>query len=536
MAEWVYEVYYGQNNNAGLPSTQSSVPMTIKRVSPASLPSGYDTSFYVLGSTDGTFESHVNVKTFSEQKISFGSYATSENLPVVRHWDSSAQKWVYDNHTIPSTTGITISSSILSVGTSAVSTSLTTNFGTGHGDSFWIYSSSGTKAFTIKVNVIEKYSASTFTATSVDFGTNSTVYISNSYLSELNHKVKWECSNSDTTGWITVAQNTGSASAQMQNSWMNAIPSNTSRNCTVYLETYKGDTKIGSTATQTISLTVPATVKPSFSSLTITSSYNQFNNQYLQNRSGVLLTVTGITTQYNSAIASISCTCNMSETIVTDTSAKTFTINPFRYYGTLTFSATITDQRGRTSDTVTQQITVLAYSPPTIVAASAYRCKANGIADEQGTYADIRVVTTYSDLTGNTLSISSQYYESLHPSTMYSGVNNMISGADYIIGNNTLQANLTYYVRFTITDTVGNTATKDVVVQTAAYAIHVRNGGSGVAFGKASEHDNAVDINDGWDLYYKGIQMLPIIYYVPTQAQPEPSTSFEGLIWLKPAT
>ena len=529
MAEWVYEVYYEQSNNAGLPTTQSFVPMSIKRKTPATLPTGYDSSFYVLGSTSGTFQSHINVKTFRDQKISFGNYATSVTLEEKKNSDGTHPQYL-----IQSGTGITISSSILGVGTSKETTTLTTDFGTGSGDSFWIYGDDDDLAFTIKVDVVEKYAASTFTATSVDFGSYSSVSIYNSNLSDLNHKVKWECSNSDTTGWVNVSQNTGSASAQMQNSWMNAIPSSTSRSCTVYLETYRNSTKIGSTASQTITLTVPANIKPSFSSLAITTSYNTFSNQYLQNRSGVLLTITGITTQYNSAIASISCTCNMPETITTDTNAKTFTINPFRYYGTLTFSATITDQRGRTSNPVPVNITVLTYSPPTIISASAYRCKDSGIADEQGTYADIRVVATYTEMTGNALTISSSYYESLHPSTIYTGVSNMTSGADYVIGGGTLQANLTYYVRFTISDTVGNTATKDVVVQTAAYAIHVRNGGSGVAFGKASEHDNAVDINDGWDLYYKGMIMLPVLYYVPTAQNPTPPNPQEGWVWLQP--
>ena len=76
---------------------------------------------------------------------------------------------------------------------------------------------------------------------------------------------------------------------------------------------------------------------------------------------------------------------------------------------------------------------------------------------------------------------------------------------------------------------MGGTATTDTLISSAAYAIHVKNGGTGVAFGKTSEIQNAVEINSGWNLFYKGFQMPPIVY----SATNAPSNPVAGLIWLK---
>lgn len=529
MATWTYHIQWMESQNYGIPYGNSSqdkkrtVAMKIYRYDHT----GDDASLYKA--TSGAISSNHNVKILHTNTLSFGGYF---GLPLTYSDGGS--------HHINDVSISDIADNLLGITSSGITVDVSTNY-TGGDNAVYFYpgSGSGTELFVLTLNVEDRYSASDFTADSVEFGTNSVVKFVNSTdpnFSVLSHTVQWYL-DSGYSNETTVGTNTDRTTYQIPSSWMANIPDNEYKNCSVTVTTKKGNTQIGQPVTKTIVLSVPQSVKPSFSALVVDGTYNQFNNQYLQNRSGVRLKMNGVTANGYATITSIQCSCSAAEgSPETNLSAKTFIYNPLKNSGTLTFSATVTDSRGRVSDSQPCTITVVGYAPPSFVAASAYRCKSNGIADEQGTYANIRTVVVFSEITGNSLSISSQYYESLHPSTMYTGVNNMISGNDYTIGNNTLQVNLTYYVRFTISDTVGNTATKDVLVQTAAYAIHVRNGGSGVAFGKASEHDNAVDINDGWDLYLKGIQMLPIIYYVPTQAQPEPSTSFEGLIWLKPAT
>ena len=145
-----------------------------------------------------------------------------------------------------------------------------------------------------------------------------------------------------------------------------------------------------------------------------------------------------------------------------------------------------------------------SYSAPLITSTDVYRCTQAGVADENGTYASIICNATYSEITGNSLTINSKYYMSSTPDTKVVAQNNMTSGETYIVGSGNLDPSYTYYIEFTATDTIGGTETETFAVQTAAYSIHVKNGGNGVAFGKTSEIANAVEIQEDWDLYYKG--------------------------------
>ena len=129
------------------------------------------------------------------------------------------------------------------------------------------------------------------------------------------------------------------------------------------------------------------------------------------------------------------------------------------------------------------------------------------------------------------MTINSTYFRTEQPGSQTTAQNNMSSGVSYIIGNGNLSPSLSYSVRFTVTDSLGNVITKDVRVQTSAFAIHVKNGGTGVAFGKTSEVQNSVEINDGWDLYYKGLVVNPVIYKASLNSVTNP---FEGLICLIP--
>lgn len=537
MATWTYHIKWKETMNYGIPygndasNRKRTVSMHIYRYDHTS----DDASLYKA--TSGKISTNVDqstgtsytIKILNTNTLSFGGYF---GLPLT-YDDGNA-------HPINDKSINGIADNILNITSDGVTVDVSTDYG-GNDNAVFFYPRNGynTEYLILTLTVEDRYSASDFTTDSVYFDSDSTVKFVNSTdpnFSALSHTVQWYL-DSGYSNSTNVGTNVDRTTYHIPSSWMANIPNDEYKNCTVTVTTKKGSTQIGQPVQKTIVLTVPPSVKPSFSALVVDGTYNQFSNQYLQNRSGVRLKMNDVTANGYATIQSIQCTCSAAEgTPETNLSAKTFIYNPLKNAGTLTFSATVTDSRGRVSNSQPQTITVLAYSPPSFVSSSAYRCKQNGIADEQGTYANIRTVAVYSEISGNSLSISSQYYESLHPSTMYTGVNDMTSGNDYTIGSGTLQVNLTYYVRFTISDTVGNTATKDVVVQTAAYAIHVRNGGSGVAFGKASEHDNAVDINEGWELYLKNFAMLPFVYKASIAQRDAIQNPPEGLVCLIPKT
>ena len=79
--------------------------------------------------------------------------------------------------------------------------------------------------------------------------------------------------------------------------------------------------------------------------------------------------------------------------------------------GTLVITCTVTDSRGRTSSQ-TQNITVLAYTKPTISAISAARCNQDGTANRAGTYGKVTFSASITPLSNiNTAAYAVQYRE-----------------------------------------------------------------------------------------------------------------------------
>lgn len=137
----------------------------------------------------------------------------------------------------------------------------------------------------------------------------------------------------------------------------------------------------------------------------------------------------------------------------------------------------------------------------------------------------------------NYLNISSEYHAE-GSTTMVTAVESMRSGVAYTFGNGQLLATSTYYFKVTVTDAFSCVTIRDVLIETAAYSIHVKNGGQGVAFGKTCEQNMAVEINPAWALYFRGASVLPVVYSEinPPELYNAQNVSIPlpvGLVWLK---
>lgn len=111
----------------------------------------------------------------------------------------------------------------------------------------------------------------------------------------------------------------------------------------------------------------------------------------------------------------------------------------------------------------------------------------------------------------------------------------MTTGEDAYLGKTDFDPDRTTEVKFTIKDQF-RTVEKVVTVSTAAYTMFFAKGGNGVAFGKASEHENSVEIAQGWTLYYNNQNFGDILEGLNSKiiySAVEPAGS-EGKIWLKP--
>lgn len=161
--------------------------------------------------------------------------------------------------------------------------------------------------------------------------------------------------------------------------------------CTVTCTTYNGSTKIGS-KTCTLTLTVPASIKPTITSLTAARVDGEVPGTwgiYVQTKSKATLTINGAEGSYGSTISSYSITGGG----YTST-ASSFTTGFLNTSGMVTFTATVTDSRGRVSAVATVSISVVAYSPPSFASYLSQRCLSNGTVNDDGTY--IRGLVSYS--------------------------------------------------------------------------------------------------------------------------------------------
>ena len=242
---------------------------------------------------------------------------------------------------------------------------------------------SGTINATITLPTIPRASSISFSG-DLTMGTSKTFKI-NSASSSFTHTFHYGFGS--VSGDITV--NGDNASWTPSRDLGNQIPNATSGVGTFTLKTYSGGTHIG-TSTKTFTLWVAGDMYPSFSSLKLTGN-NLSNGSYIQTISSVTATIEGVVESYGSRIASYSITGHG-----LNVSAVTGTSSVLNTSGNVTYTAKITDGRGR-SATKTATIYVVPYQKPTISIRELYRCEANGNAHNEGTCVKLVVDYTYSD-------------------------------------------------------------------------------------------------------------------------------------------
>ena len=170
----------------------------------------------------------------------------------------------------------------------------------------------------------------------------------------------------------------------------------------------------------------------------------------------------------------------------------------FKGWGT-SASATTVKYAAGASYTSNASITLyaiweLSYSKPRITSASAYRCNSSGTADDSGAYARVKF-SWACDKTVSSIKIewklasASSYSSSNSKTVSASGTSGNVNE---IIGSNAISSESTYDVQITVADGSGN-STKKISIPGAKFPIDVKNGGKGIAFGKAAELDDYAD-------------------------------------------
>lgn len=364
------------------------------------------------------------------------------------------------------------------------------------------YYTSITASATITLDSIPR--ASSVSAASVTMGSATTIAISRAS-SAFTHTLTYTFGSA--TGTIATKTTSTSVSWTPPVSLASQIPKAVTGTCTITCTTYNGSTNIGS-KTCTLTLTVPASVKPTITSLTAARVDGDVPSSwgiYVQTKSKATLTINGASGSYGSTITAYS----ISGGGYTSTAAS-FTTGFLNSAGTITFTATVTDSRGRTSAAATVSITVQAYSPPSFQSYLSQRCLSGGTVNEDGTYVRGLLTFQYSSCDGKNTVSGTIKYKRTTVSTWTAVSTTFTSGTAVVFGSGSISTEYSYDVQYTLTDAFSSVSIQDII-STAAVVMDFKKGGKGVGVGKVSETDSCFEVSEDWDVKVYGMLLSAYI-------------------------
>ena len=274
------------------------------------------------------------------------------------------------------------------------------------------------------------------------------------------------------------------------------IPNATSATVKVTLDTYSGSTKIGS-ATKNFTLSVPASVTPEISSLTVTAANDEavLGQAFAVSLSRAQWTCEAVPGDG----ATIKSYAFNFATLTGAASSGTTGVLPSA--GSFTPSITVTDSRGRKDTFTGDPITVHPYAFPVIPTSSAERCNDAGTADESGTRVAVLLSATCSPIGGiNSVTLRAR---SRATGGLWSDYTSLTQDVRQLLSG-VFSAQASYQVELSAVDALNNETVVQITIPTAEVTLHLRDGGKGAAFGKYAEKEA---LECAWDAYFdKNIQ------------------------------
>lgn len=314
--------------------------------------------------------------------------------------------------------------------------------------------------------------------------------------SNFSHKVYVTWNGTKTQiGTIASGTTSPSFSYTIPTDWEKNIPDSTSGIATFTLETISGSTSVGS-KTVNATIKVRSGVVPSIGTVSIsdTNSICAGIGQYVQSQSKLKFSIATSGNQ-GSTITSVSTKFN-GQTY----SGSTFTTQAIQSSGTLSYTITVTDSRGRTA-TKSGSINVVAYNPPSLTNVSAKRANSGYAVDESsGTYALLHFKVGFTSLSNkNVTSFYIQYRASGASSwtKINSWANNYMLNQDYKAGNLFTSTTTTYEIAFGVKDKFMSDYSWQIVTVTPTYTLinFGKDGKSLTFFGQDGNNANRLTVN-----------------------------------------
>lgn len=344
--------------------------------------------------------------------------------------------------------------------------------------------------------------ASSISASNCTLGSSTSITITKA-TAAFRHTLTYTCGSA--SGTITLSED---STLSKSFSWTPPLSlstqntTGTSVSITYTLKTYSNSnktTQIGSAVTKTVTGTIPASVKPTVTAVTVSGADTASSGHltkyggYVQGQSKVKVAVTASKAQ-NSDIKSYSVQVD-GKTYTSTVTAISTTVTSAVLSGTgsLKAKATATDARSRTSAAVeSTAFTVLAYSVPQITYAAIHRCDQNGTESMIGAYCIVEWAATITSLNSQNSATVKLMYKKTTDST-WTTVTTSGGSTFGLSGSYIFAADIEspYNVKIVVTDDFGPKEWSQTL-STAQIPIHL--GEKAIAFGKTIEDLDVFDV------------------------------------------
>ena len=343
------------------------------------------------------------------------------------------------------------------------------------------------------------YAKSKITSTvGADIGSSATINWTN-YISNASTKLRIKFGTFD-SGLINTSGS--SHSYLIPTSWYALMPNSTSGTATVTLYTYVNGSQIGYDTSSFVA-TVGSSVVPTISSVSAEIVNDNATvaswNIAVQGYSKLTISVSASAGSGASIVSYSIVGPNVSNTETSSNTSYSYTTDTIFDAGTLRFTVTATDSRGRSgSDYV--DVSVEAYAAPSITQMVAVRCDSDGTENmETGLYAKAAMRFEWSAVGSNTMTNEIRYKRHQDVSYTVASTNVMSWAWSYPFGGN-LDIAAAYDVEGYIVDALGNYSTYHTIIPSVA-GFHLGLKNDRARFGGVCEQAG-LEVN--WDSQFDG--------------------------------
>lgn len=348
--------------------------------------------------------------------------------------------------------------------------------------------------------------ASTGRVTSTELGKTATITIDRKS-SSFKHTLRYDWNGR--TG--TIASNVDTSySWTLPLDFASAIPNATSSWGRVFIDTYNGGTKIG-TKEATFNANVPASIKPTLGNITLTDSNTTVKN-LLGTANTFVQVMSNIRVAFNNANGSYGSTISSYRAEIVGKNQSTNSNNGLlgimNFNGNVTIRASVTDSRGRTSNTVDVQANIINYFTPQL----SFSARRSGSTSTTVTVTrNARIAPlTVGGSQKNRMTISFKYKE--HSASNYTNDTGSASGtwttmSELVNSSANLGASFSVLKSYDLIGVISDNFTSyeyKISLGTESYPLAIRP--DRIGFGKTPEQGGVVD--SAWGFYYnnKSIQ------------------------------